>query len=207
MHMPKSIHRPLSYLPIVLAACSCALLGPAAVHADDPAPVTARKPAKNPNCPADIPGTTIMAAPIRDGATLTFLAPPRHVVELRRRVRALSAVQNEGAVTPPENAPITRVPENEPHEPVASVYNVHGGALLKFTPSKADQLGDVQARVLEYAQHLAGGNCPLVLDRSTVLRTGTRKTGSPSGQVPAGLVPGVGPIDNAAVITTPSLIM
>jgi hypothetical protein len=85
------------------------------------------------------------------------------------------------------------------------VYNIHGGAALKFTPSRLDQLADVQARVLEYAQQLASGSCPL--PRNQVLRVGTPKAGAGNNaQIPSGIVPGVGGLDSPAILV-PSLVI
>src|SRR5436190_2231151 len=181
MHTPKSKSSLLVSTRFVLALCAAALLAPVAVRAQDPP--------HGPNCPTDVPGTTIVAAPIADGAALIFFAP-HHVRELRKRVRALSAHQNEGAVTPPETATVAvrkLEPETEPHEPLASVYDVHGGVMLKLTPSKVDQLADVQARALDYAQRIVGGECPLPRAESTVIRRGTpRPQTTNQAQLPSG---------------------
>lgn len=199
MHTLKSKSSLLVSTRLVLALCAAALLSPIAVRAEDPP--------HGRNCPTDVPGTTIVSAPIADGAALIFFAP-RHVSELRKRVRALSAHQNEGATTPPETAlPAVRKlePETEAHEPLASVYDVHGGVMLKLTPSKIDQLADVQARALEYAQRIVGGECPLPRDESTVIRKGTpRPQTTNQAQLPSGTVPGSPAIDTPAVIV-PSL--
>jgi hypothetical protein len=186
---------------LVFAICAAVLLAPVAVRAQDPP--------HGRNCPTDVPGTTIVAAAIADGAALLFFAP-RHVGELRKRVRALSAHQNEGAVTPPETAPpVVRKlePETEPHEPIATVYDVHGGVMLKLTPSKMDQLADVQARVFDYAQRIMGGECPLPRAESTVIRKGTpRPQTTNHAQLPSGAVPGTPAIDTPAVVV-PSLVI
>jgi hypothetical protein len=196
---PKS---PLLASTVLLSAACAALSLPSAVRADADAP-------HGPNCPTDIPGTTLVAAPIADGAALIFFAP-KHVRELRRRVRALSAVQNKGAVTPPDTAPPAvreLEPETEAHEPLASVYDVHGGVMLKLSPSKVDQVSDVQARALDYAQRIVGGQCPLPRDEQTVIRRGTPKPAlAGHGQIPNGIVPGVGPIDTPGVVV-PSLVL
>jgi hypothetical protein len=186
---------------VLVAGCVAALL-PTGVRAD-------ADPAHGPNCPTDIPGTTLVAAPIADGAALIFFAP-KHVGELRRRVRALSAVQNKGAVTPPDTAPPAvreLEPETQAHEPLASVYDVHGGVMLKLSPSKVDQVSDVQARALDYAQRIVGGECPLPGDEQTVIRGATPKPSiAGHGQIPNGVVPGVGPIDTPGVVV-PSLVL
>jgi hypothetical protein len=210
--MPEFIHRPLTP-KLVLAICAgSVVLHGAVVRADSPVPAASNPAAPQAAlprelCPTDIPGTSIVAAPISDGAALLFFAP-RDVGELRRRVHALAAIQNRGAITPPEAAPVTREPPSqaEPHEPIASVFDVHGGVMLKFTPSKVDQLADVQDRALEYAQRLAGGNCQLPRDQSTVIRKGTPRQIAPrTAQIPAGIVPGVSGLDTPAVVVTPSL--
>jgi hypothetical protein len=201
MHTKKS-KSPLLGPTVLFAACVAVLL-PSGVRAD-------AEPAHGPNCPTDIPGTTLVAAPIADGAALIFFAP-KHVGELRRRVRALSAVQNKGAVKPPDTAPAA-VRELEPeateaHEPLASVYDVHGGVMLKLSPSKVDQVSDVQARALDYAQRIVGGECPLPRDEQTVIRGSTPKPAlAGHGQIPNGVVPGVGPIDTPSVLV-PSLVL
>src|SRR5436190_24286625 len=97
MHTLRSKSLLMVRTSLAFAVCAAALLAPAAVRAQE-AP-HARK------CPTDVPGTTIVAASISDGAALLFFAPRHAVGELRKRVRALSAHQNEGAVTPPETAP------------------------------------------------------------------------------------------------------
>jgi hypothetical protein len=235
--MPRSIHpRPITpTLFLLLTACTAgAWLQPRAARAEDappPAtpndpvtpspsvaapspPATPSKPAMKPEaaraltCPTDVPQTSIVVRKLNDGAALIFLAP-RNIPELRRRVRALSAVQNEGAVTPPDTAPLTRVPEteSEPHEPTARVYNIHGGVALKFTPSRVDQLGDVQARAFELAKRLSQGACPTG-ESETVLRTGTPRASTPGHSgIPAGLVPGVGGVTAGGVVVTPTLTL
>lgn len=200
MHTPKSKSL-LLVAGLMFAVCAPALLAPVSVRAQDPP--------HGANCPTDVPNTSIVAAPISDGAALIFFAP-RHVGELRKRVHALAAHQNEGAVTPPETAPpVVRKlePETEPHEPLATVYDVHGGVMLKLTPSKVDQLADVQARALDYAQRMVGGECPLPRAEGTVIRSGTpRPQVTNHAQLPSGAVPGTPAIDTPAVVV-PSLVL
>jgi hypothetical protein len=187
----------------------------AATEAEEATAEEDKPPAESPDCPTDLPGAEVAASPIREGAAILFLSPNEEVDELRRRVRTLARTQNKGATEPPETAPLAVQEEaaaeggaEEPHDPIATVYDVDGGAMLRLTPSKLDHLDDVQNRGLEYAQRLAGGNCPLVRDERTVVPADKREIDNPpSVQTPAGNIPGVGAIDGAAVIITPSLVL
>jgi hypothetical protein len=157
-------------------------------------------------CPTDLAGTSVMVTPLEDGAALLFVAPrgPK-VEELRRRVRGLARTQNRGAIIPPgdpEPSAIEAAQEaDEPREPTATVDDIESGARLKFTPSRLDQLTDVQANVVEYAQRLAGGKCPLVRDELSLMPSRALSGGSsPIMPVPAGIIPGVGGLPTPTVM-------
>ena len=156
-------------------------------------------------CPVAVPGTSVTAIPTGNGAVLIFLAPKR-VFELRQRARALAAAQNRGALTPPENAPLTRVARIQPHEPLAVAYAIQGGAMIEFTPSKVDQVSDVRTRVLDYARRMSRGECPQLGVPNQVLRTETPDSATPAQiqAVPTGIIPGVGGLSAPGIII-PSL--
>ena len=207
--MQKQIQKSLALALLVLAVCGApALSRPSTAHADPPPPTRAEATtradaAQRAACPTDIPGTAIVATPVNDGAELLFFAP-RNQAEMRRRVRALSNRPTEDAAVPEgPNAPTAA--EIVARQPRASVRNVRGGAVLKLVARNLDQLADVQAHALEYAQSLAGDQCPLLGD-SPVLPNDAKKAAAPASvQVPAGIVPGVGGVSSGPLTSVPGL--
>ena len=165
--MPKPIHRSLAPTLFLVAVCSAsALVRPSAAHAQasgltpmQPPPPRTGLSARS-TCPTDLPGTSIFTTPIGDGVELLFLAP-RNANEMRSRVRALVRSHQRRAAAAAES--IVPLPP-EPPAPIATVYDIDGGAMLKLTPRDANQLADVQAHALEYAQRLAGDSCILLRD-------------------------------------------
>jgi hypothetical protein len=90
---------------------------------------------------------------------------------------------------------------DRPREPTASVRDIERGAILHFAPSAFDQLADVQANVMDYAQRLAGGECPLLRDDLSLLPAHARRINEPYAvPMPAGIIPGVGSIPTTTAI-------
>lgn len=118
----------------------------------------------SPECPLQIPGTTVTSADVEGGVALAFTTLTGDAAELRRRVQRMTETHHQhhtGGVMgmgPPSTA---------------SSEDIEGGARLILKPQDPAQLEALRQHARSHAARMAEGECPMAS------RLGERTSASP----------------------------
>ena len=142
-------------------------------------------------CPMQVSGTTVAATDIEGGIGLAFTTKGGNVAELRQRVGRMAEMHNNprhgGMMMGEHGAPASGDGGEHQHgadsgaghagggqggmmmdggmmmpAATASVEDIEGGARLNLKPNDPAQLATLQDHVRMKANHMAGGECPMM---------------------------------------------
>lgn len=139
---------------VCIAGCGASSASGGATSETMPEP-SAMEATTSETCPLQVNGTTVTAADITDGATLTFVSSG-DVAEVRRRVRQMAEMHNRhhahggGMMGGTAAMPAMR----------AFVDEVDGGARLVLRPVDSSQTALIQAHARTCADRMSHGECP-----------------------------------------------
>jgi hypothetical protein len=138
------------------------------------APAPARGGSMMAMCPAGVPGTTVAAADVVNGSTITFSTTPDQVVEVQRRVHAMVAMHNQhhgdggmkhgammgegkmggGMMGGGKGMGEMKVPSSR-----ATALDLETGARVEVMPNDPADLQKLQAAVRLHAQRMQQEGC------------------------------------------------